>query len=69
MTEAVEFITNQGGIAALVILALVAGARGQWVFGREHKAMTEDRDYWRSLAEGALDISANAVGLAERRKR
>ena len=69
MEDVIKFATEQGGITALVIFAFVLGAKGVWVWGRELTSMTEDRDYWRHVAENALNISADAVGLAERRAR
>jgi hypothetical protein len=77
--ELLDYVKD-GGVIALLLLFVVGGMRETWVWGTHYRAMrTEaetrlqemrsDRDYWRSLAEQALDISREGVGLAERRHR
>ena len=78
-TNAIELIKDGGVIAALVFF-IVGGAREWWYFAPSVKAlitqheerleeMRGDRDYWRDVAQQALDLSKEGVGLAERRNR
>lgn len=71
----IELVNGPGGALVLLILILVAGARGWWVFGREmtnreraHEAaildIRQDRDEWKRLALTGTDIAQKAVTAA-----
>lgn len=42
-----------------------AGLKGDWVFGREFKAMRDDRDFWRKEARASRRVAAAAVTTGE----
>lgn len=78
--EWVELVNGPGGALVLLILVIVSGAKGQWVFGRElrhlddryEKALLDlrtDRDEWKGIALHGTELASKAVGVAERRQQ
>lgn len=55
------------GTAGLLAFALVGGYRGWYVWGREIREMTEDRDFWRTTALKAMAHTDTAIGIVERK--
>lgn len=71
-------IVRDGGIIGVLIIFLVGGMRGWWVFGRHHDEsmrqaaahldqMRQDRNFWRDLAVEGVATAKEGVRLAERR--
>lgn len=71
----IELVNGPGGALVLLILILVAGARGWWVFGRELTNVSarydatildlrQDRDEWKRQALTGTDIASRAVDAA-----
>lgn len=56
-------------IAGLLITALVAGARGMWVFGYIYRAALEDCRFWRERALEGTGLAEIATDVAEDRDR
>ena len=54
-------------IAGLVIAAMIAGARGVWVFGFLYRAMEADRNFWRDRALDGTGLAEIAADVAEGR--
>lgn len=60
-------LLNSGGVVALLVLILYGGwkAAPWWVFGREFRAMAEERDRWRDLAMRGMSATEKAVHTIE----
>lgn len=43
-----------------------AGLKGDWVFGREYRALREDRDFWKREARANRRVAAGAVETGEK---
>lgn len=58
---------NSGGLLAGLVLVLFGGWKSQpwWVFGREFRAMVQERDQWRTTAERLMGIGEKAVSQIE----
>ena len=54
-------------IAGLVVSALVAGARGVWVFGWIYRAEVAESKFWRDRALVGTGLAEIAEAEAERR--
>lgn len=54
------------GTAGLLLLTLIGGYRGWWVFGPIHRAivadLTEQRNFWRQQALRSTSLAEKAVG-------
>lgn len=61
-------IRDLGALGALII-ALAAGYKGYWVWGRHYDAMEKDRDYWRARAEEAAKYADRLTKLEEAEQR
>lgn len=55
VTGAIGFIARLG----------IRGENGGWVFGRELKAMKDDRDFWRREARANRKVASTAVETGE----
>ncbi len=55
------------GTAGLLAFALVGGYRGWYVWGRTHREMTEDRDFWRSTALRSMSHTDKVIGIVEKK--
>lgn len=55
-------------VGILLVIILYGGSRKDpwWVFGREFKDLTKDRDEWKDLALAGTGIAQSAVGTAEK---
>lgn len=62
-------IVERLGLIGLLLLILIGGSRGWWVFGRTYLALERDRDLYRDIAlrgTAAAEKASNAVAsLAE----
>lgn len=58
---------EQFTIAGLLLGALLAGARGLWVFGWIYRAEVEESKYWRDRALIGTGLAEIAEAEAERR--
>lgn len=58
-----------GGFVLALLVTLVGGHRGWWIFGPQHKAIVADlreqRDFWRKQALRATSLAEVAVGGTE----
>lgn len=58
----IEQLVQQFGLPiAMLILALVSGARGTWVFGREFRASVDREEEWKQIAYQALKLGEKVV--------
>lgn len=57
------------GTIALLLLVLVAGARGAWVFGWHYEEVVRERDAWREIALSTTNLAEKAVERLERGQR
>jgi len=58
----IEQLVQQFGLpVAMLILALISGARGTWVFGREFRASLKREDEWKQIAYKALNVGEQVV--------
>jgi len=55
------------GIVAILILILIAGARGWWVFGWHYEEVARERDAWREIALSTTNLAEKAIERLERR--
>lgn len=60
-------LLNTGGVLALLLLILYGGWKAQpwWVFGREFRAMVQERDHWRDVAWKGISTTERAVRTIE----
>lgn len=60
-------LLNSGGVVALLVIMLYGGwkAAPWWVFGREFRAMVEERDRWREIATRGITTAEKAVTTIE----
>jgi len=57
-----DALVQQFGLPVTMLLfALVTGARGTWVFGRELKASEKREEEWKQIAYKSLDIGERVV--------
>ncbi len=56
------------GTIALLLLILMAGARGWWVFGWHYEEVARERDAWREIALSTTSIAEKAIQRLERRE-
>lgn len=56
-------------IVALAFMAWRLLDTGRIVLGREHRALREDRNFWRSVALRALNIGEAAIGRSREHAR
>lgn len=56
------------GTIALLLLILLAGARGAWVFGWHYEQVAKERDAWRDIALSTTSLAEKAIQRLERRE-
>lgn len=67
-------LVSRGGLVAALLLALVGGMRGWYIWKTSHdtivngltervEAITTDRDFWRDQAIQALTVASKSVTL------
>lgn len=56
-----KILSDQGLFIGGIIIAAVAYLLGWWVSGREFRAVTRDRDFWRNLALKNANIAENVT--------
>jgi hypothetical protein len=61
-----NFFKTFGLPMGLLMVTLITGARGAWVFGSHYRAMVEERNYWRSIAFHNLKIAEKVTTVAEK---
>ena len=63
--DAIRALTDIGTIG-LLLLTLIGGYRGWWVFGPIHKSivadLVEQRNFWRQQALRSTSLAEKAVG-------
>lgn len=52
-----------GGMVALLLLILIGGNRGWWVFGWQYRAKDKEGEEWKELALRLLHTTEQAAGL------
>lgn len=50
-------------VTGLLVVALVGGARGWWVYGRYYREMVVDRDFWRDQALSGTKAAEQLAAL------
>lgn len=77
MDELLALAKQQGSLVLLLVLIIVTGSRGLWIWGWQHKEalasaatdyaeMKQDRDFWRTVGLRGVGAIEKAVSLAER---
>lgn len=56
------------GTITLLLLILIAGARGWWVFGWHYEEVARERDAWREIALSTTSLAEKAIQRLERRE-
>ena len=57
-----EQLVQQFGLPiTMLLVALVSGARGVWVFGREFRASVAREEEWKQIAYKALNVGEKVV--------
>jgi len=60
--DVVRFL-NDAGVVGLLVLVLMGGARGWWVYGRTYREAVKREAEWRSIAMVALELTEQARGV------
>jgi hypothetical protein len=55
--EQIINLTSKVGLATLLILVIIGGSQGYWVYGSTYKDMVADRDVWKELALKATQVA------------
>jgi hypothetical protein len=55
------------GTVAMLLVILIAGARGWWVFGWHYEEVAKERDAWREIALSTTHLAEKAIEKLERR--
>lgn len=56
-----ELLTQFGLPLASLVIVVVTGARGTWVFGRELQASLKREEEWKQIAYKALSIGEKVI--------
>ncbi|MPZ16268.1 MAG: hypothetical protein GEU73_17980 [Chloroflexi bacterium] len=64
-----ELIQQVGLPVAMLILALITGARGDWAFGRELRELRARNDELWELLKPSLDVARASLDEVERTRR
>ena len=56
---------SNGGTPALLIVILMGGAKGWWVFGRQYEDVVKQRDRLLEIALEAAETANRAASVAE----
>ena len=54
-------LVQNGGLALAVVVLIIGGTRGWYVFGREYEEMKQDRDDWKALALRGTSLAERAL--------
>jgi hypothetical protein len=54
-------LVQNGGLALAVVVLVLGGVKGWYVFGREYEQMKIDRDQWRGLALRGTSLAERAL--------
>jgi len=58
-------LIRDGGLALMVFVLAIGGARGWYVFGWLYRKAEKDRDEWKALATGAIASIKDVVESIE----
>lgn len=65
----ISTLINQGGWLVVLLLVLVSGYLGMWVFGPEHKRVVAERDALFKLAVTGTRLAEQGLALHEQQKK
>lgn len=72
----IDLVQTLGLPVTLLVFVLWQGAKGRWVYGREHDELKADRNEWKdqalrllTTAERATDVAEKVANGTTRRKR
>jgi hypothetical protein len=60
-------VLREIGMATLLLLILIGGNRGWWVFGWHYREVAQERDAWREIALSTTNLAERAIERLERR--
>lgn len=60
-------VLESGGALAALVLILITGVRGDWVFGRFYTELQAERDEWKRIALDGTGIAERALAAGETR--
>ena len=69
MEEILNLLLGPLGLTIALILILVAGKRGIWVWGSELQKCEKEKNFWREAALRGTELAEKAVTLSERNER
>jgi len=52
-----QLLADFGFPLAALIVVVVTGSRGMWVFGRELRSAQQERDEWKRIALAGLNVA------------
>jgi positive regulator of sigma E activity len=55
------------GAVTILLLILLGGAKGWWVFGWHYEEVAKERDAWREIALSTTSLAEKAIQRLERR--
>jgi hypothetical protein len=61
-----QFLKDYGLPVGMLLIALITGARGDWVFGREHRGSLEREDEWKQIAMRSLNVAESVTPKGRR---
>lgn len=64
--EISEILASDAGTFAFVVLILISGWKGIWVWGWSYKELKRERNEWRRLALMNKDLAHDAVRVVEK---
>lgn len=56
-------VVQTGGVVALLLLILIGGNRGWWVFGWQYQAMLKEAEEWKEIGLTLLRSNEQLAGL------
>lgn len=59
-------LIDRGGLVVLLLVILVGGSRGWWVFGWHYRHLKAQHDMWQRLALRGTHLAEESVRLARR---
>lgn len=65
MEQWVDLIVGPGGTLVLLLIILVSGYRGWWVFGPIHAAVVEEKNQWRDATLKSLRAAERGIEVGE----
>jgi hypothetical protein len=60
---------QKGGVLGLLVLIVLSGARGWWVFSWQYRDLKQDRDDWKQLALSATRTGEKVADAVEKTAR